>query len=177
MSSPEHDKNLWQRIVDQLRREWEELPTDERAWISGQVEKLGALQGRLHQFFLDVDGASACRDCVGDCCGHGRFHPTLANLLACLVNRDFPDPDFGQDCPYMGHAGCQFPPEFRPYNCITFICDRIEDKLPVADRGEFYRLDKEIREVYALFAGRYAGGSLRGILIRDTLLPRYLARR
>ena len=162
-----NDKNLWTRITARVIDEWAALTADEKQWATEHIRNIISFQEQLHQLFLDVDGADICRSCNGDCCGHGKFHPTLANLLACLVtNHPVPEPDFSQGCPYLD-----------PYNCISFICELIEDRLDEETRYEFYRLEKQIRLHYELFAARYVGASLRGLLVRGELLPSYLARR
>jgi hypothetical protein len=61
-------------------------------------------------------------------------------------------------------------PAGRPFNCITFICDGIEDRLDAAGREGFYTRERELRGLYEEFDARYAGSSLRGILIRASRL-------
>ena len=176
--SSEHDKILWRQITDRVASEYAALPADEKSWIASHAGTIISLQNQLHQLFLDVGGERICRDCDGDCCGHGKFHPNLANLLAFLSReRSLPEPDFELGCPYIGQQGCQFPPALRPYNCISFICGQIENGLTPANRGEFYRLEKKIRSEYALFVERYIGAGMNGIMIKGEILPSYLTRR
>jgi len=175
---PSHtDRTLWRQIVQQVTVEWDALPTGEKNWITDHALKIVTLQESLHRLFLAVDGDVICRNCAGGCCGHGKFHPTLVNLLACLIKeKPFPLPRFDQGCPYIGAGGCLFPPGLRPYNCISFICEKIDSQLAPDDRAEFCRLEKEIRTEYEEFSGRYVGAGMRGILVRGKLLPAYLAR-
>ena len=176
--TPANDENLWKQIISRVADEWEILPASEKNWATEHVRKVIDLQEQLHRLFLDVGGADLCRACDGDCCGHGKFHPTLVNLLACLVtSHTLPEPDFSQTCPYIGETGCHFPPGLRPYNCISFICEQVEDRLDKPSQETFYRLEKQIRAHYELFAERYTGASLRGVMIRGEMLPSYLARR
>ena len=169
--SSQKDKKLWQSIVARVEEEWVDLPQHEKSWATEHVLKIIGLQEQLHQLFVDVDGMGICRDCHGDCCGHGKFHPTLVNLLACLAT-DYPIPEaeFSQHCPYLVNTGCQFPPGLRPFNCISFICEKIEGLLDPSRKNEFYRLEKEIRSLYELFASRYLGAGMRGILISGETL-------
>lgn len=177
MANQQYNK-IWQEVVVRVAEEWTGLPRAEKKWVAEHVLHIVHLQERLHQLFLEVGGAIICRDCDGDCCGHGKFHPTLVNLLACLVTEQpFPDVEFEQHCPYLGAAGCQFPPGLRPYNCISFICEQVENRLNPENQDEFYRLEKEIRKKYELFAGRYVGAGMRGILIKGETLPSYLTHR
>lgn len=176
--SSQNDKKLWQQITAQVTREWDTLPTDEKSWIRDHTGEIVRLQSELHQLFLAVDGEKICCDCHGDCCGHGKFHPNLTNLLAFLAHDDpIPSPDFSQGCPYLGDSGCLFPPGLRPYNCISFICEKIEDNLLPTKRSEFWRLEQAIRAEYELFIQRYVGAGLHGILVKGEALPSYLDRR
>jgi len=172
------DIKLWNSIVSRIDGEWQVLPVDEKRWVTDHLRTIISLQEQLHELFLAVGGDECCRTCDGECCGHGRFHPTLVNVLACLLaGHPVPQPDFERLCPYIAAAGCQFPPGLRPYNCISFICEAVEDRLDPEAKRAFYHLEGLIRAQYELFAARYAGSSLRGLLIRGQLLPTYLARR
>lgn len=175
--SAKKDQILWPQIVSRVSREWDNLPAAEKTWITDHALVLVRLQDKLHQLFLQVDGEKICRECDGDCCGHGRFHPNLVNLLTCLV-KDYPipEPDFERDCPYSNAQGCLFPPGLRPYNCISFICGKIEDDLASVNLLKFYRLEKEIRAEYELFAGRYPAADMRGLLVKGEILPTYFSR-
>ncbi len=172
------DHRLWQDIVGRVSSEWQALGADEKAWVDAHVRRLVRLQEALHRHFLAAGGRDICRACRGECCGHGKFHPNLTNLLAVLASGEpLPEPDFSHDCPYGGVDGCQFPPGLRPFNCISFICDRIEERLSPESRAQFYRLEGEIRSEYEVFRARYAGAGMNGILVRGEPLPSYLDRR
>ncbi|PLX72350.1 MAG: hypothetical protein C0615_12335 [Desulfuromonas sp.] len=174
--SLDNDKVLWKKIVAQISAEWQDAPLSEKDWIEEHVQVIARLQQELHRLFLDVDGAAACHDCAERCCGHGRFHPGLANVLACVVaGVPLPLPDFGRDCPYSNDEGCLFAPAQRPYNCISFICDEVEPRLGPKS-VQFYLLEKQIRAEYEQFAQRYVGGSMRGLILKGEL-PHYLTRK
>jgi hypothetical protein len=161
------DALLWERIVDGLGEEVLRLPPAERAWIAARLERIGRLQEELHALYLQADGPGACSRCGGSCCDRGRHHPTLVNLLRYLLaGRQTPRPDFTRPCPFLGDSGCLLEPSGRPFNCVTFICDDIEDRLDTAGREGFYARERELRGLYEEFDARFAGSSLRGILIR-----------
>jgi len=165
------DALLWQRIVDGLEEEVLHLPPSERAWIASRLERIGELQDELHALFLKGEGLEACRECGGSCCDRGRHHATLVNLLGFLLaGKQPPLPDFKRPCPFLGETGCLMEPAGRPFNCITFICGEIEDRLDTAGREAFYVFERELRRLYGEFDARYAGSSLRGILIRASRL-------
>jgi len=167
---------LWQSALTSIRAEWGQVSDDERAWIAAAVQEIATLQRRLQQLVDDAGGAEACRDCAGECCGHGTFHVTLVNILAHFIQGiDLPRPDFSRSCPWMGARGCVFPPAVRPFNCITFNCEPIDAGLPPS---EVVAIEARLRDLYTAFDKRYDGSSLRGLLNRpaDWSGP-YLARR
>jgi hypothetical protein len=174
MNRNQEDALLWRRILDGLAAEVAGLNPEERAWLAPRLERIGCLQEELHALFLRAEGPRLCRDCRGSCCDRGRHHTTLVNLLGCLLaGRRPPKPDFGRPCPFLGPAGCLLEPARRPFNCVTFICEGIEERLGPAGRETFYARERELRGVYEEFDRRYAGSSLRGVLIRAERLGGY----
>ena len=163
--NPEQRQQLWSQIVTQVSAELADLPADERAWLETQLQLVADLQRQIHALFEQANGAEICRDCRGECCGHGSFHFNLANLLGYLVSGEpLLKPDFHAGCPYLGSAGCQIPIGLRPFNCVTFICEAIESRLAAEQQEQFYVLERQLRQAYLAFDGRYRGSSLRGLL-------------
>lgn len=163
--NPEQRQQLWSQLVTQVNAELADLPADERTWLETQLQLIADLQRQLHALFETANGAEICRDCRGECCGHGSFHFTLVNLLGYLVSGEpLLKPDFHAGCPYLGSAGCQIPVALRPFNCVTFICATIEQRLPAAQQEQFYALERQLRQAYLAFDSRYRGSSLRGLL-------------
>jgi hypothetical protein len=164
---PHSERRLWQQTLAGVRLELARLPAAERAWIGLQVARIADLQERLHALFTAAEGESLCRDCDGACCGCGRNHLTLGNLAAILLAGDEPPtPDFTGSCPWLGPRGCRLEPARRPFNCVTFICETIEDRIEKAELDAFYALEKALRCIYRDLAGRYAGAGLQGLLLR-----------
>ncbi len=166
MSERSADQSAWQQLQQRLGRELATLPESEHLWLRRQLADIARLQEQLHAYFLTAEGEAACRDCLGACCAHGKHHLTLANLIAAHVNGIELSPDEAFTCPLLTPQGCQLPVAQRPFNCVTFICERIEDALLPAQRDDFYRLERLLRRCYEAFDRRYAGSSLRGIYIR-----------
>jgi len=163
--SPEQRQQLWTEIVIQVTAELATLPVSERTWLEAQLQQVADMQVRIHALFEQASGAEICRDCRGECCGHGSFHFNLANLLGYLVSGEpLLEPDFSASCPYLGTSGCQIPVALRPFNCVTFICEAIETRLPTVQQEELYRLERQLRAAYLAFDARYRGASLRGLL-------------
>jgi len=165
--SARDDQQLWQQTVEGLRAELAGISPAERSWITSRLGEVACLQERLHLLFLGADGENLCRSCRGQCCERGRNHLTLVNLLGYLVaEREPPAPDFTLTCPFLGPRGCRIDVGRRPFNCVTFVCDPIEQSLDAAGNENFYALEKELRLGYETFEKRFAGAGLRGLLIR-----------
>ena len=156
----------WPRLLQKLRDELGALGESDRQWLRHRLESIAAIQFDLDNLFQAAGGARACAECDGACCGCGRHHLTLANLLAYLLADEVPPaPDPSKTCPYLGESGCLLPVDRRPYNCITFFCEQLEANLSAADRQQLRLLDRQLRQEYQRLAERYPAASLRGLWI------------
>ncbi|RMF47756.1 MAG: hypothetical protein D6751_01960 [Deltaproteobacteria bacterium] len=163
-SSP--NRSDWIDLVARLQGELTALEQEEIVWLLRQVERIERLQRSLHELALSADAEAVCADCRGACCERGLHHLNLANLLSFLLRGESPPaPDFFATCPMLGTSGCLLPVERRPFNCVTFICESVEDRLDPEARERFYRLEAQLREIYGCLAGRYPAATLRGIWI------------
>ena len=161
-----HSSMDWPEVVRRVRDELSALDDAAVQWLQERVQAIECLQEAIDRLFCKADGERCCRDCEGDCCGHGRHHLTLTNLLAFLLpSEEPPTPDFRNSCPYLGVTGCLLPVSRRPYNCITFFCDRLESGLSVEDQKALRDLDRQLRREYLAVAERYPAASLRGVWI------------
>ena len=50
----------------------------------------------------------------------------------------------GEPCEYLGHAGCTFPGDLRPFGCATYVCRYMYASL---SRDELTRIKRLIREL------------------------------
>ena len=160
----------WSKIVDSLQREVAALADDEKSWISARLAAIAWLQEELHACVRASGSEVLCASCPEHCCGQGKNHPGLANLLFYLLAGEELPADFTAPCPQLGPAGCYFPPARRPFNCITFNCERVEEQLPVAQRQRLVTLETALRALYESFARRYAGAGSQGLLLRAATL-------
>lgn len=170
----------WAQILQDLTLEVARLDPEERNWMTPRLARIAELQGALHAAFLAVGGAEACTACQGDCCDRGRHHCTLVNALGyLLVGQAVPWPDFSRPCPYLGESSCLFDVPHRPFNCVTFLCGGLDQRLSPSQRQAFYQAEQQLRQLYGEFDQRYAGAGLQGLLLRtETLAGRpFLARR
>ncbi len=172
--TPQDWQRLWRSVVDAVGAELAALAPEERASLRGDLETIRELQEELHLLFLAAGGAGLCAACDGECCGLGRHHLTLANLLPFLLAAEEPPPlDFGRTCPLLGDGGCILEAGRRPYNCVTFLCEAVEERLTPADRERFGNLETDLRRRYGDLESRYAGAGMRGLLLRaETLAGR-----
>lgn len=169
----------WQRCLARVRRELTLLTADEQLWMEQRIAEVMRIKGELHRLFVAAEGPQSCRTCDGACCAKGQHHMTLVEVLSAMTQKwPLPEPLVDATCPFLGERGCLLDPEIRPFNCITFNCELVEDRLDSEQQQTFYRLEKELREHYAEFEGRYTGASLRGLVIRAERLGegRLLAR-
>lgn len=161
------EEQLWRQTLAAVGGELAALPLAERAWLEQHLAALGRLQERLHALFLAAGGPTLCRACDGACCGCGRNHLTLGNLLALLLRGlEPPVPDWAAPCPWLGPAGCLLTTAQRPFNCVSFLCEVVEARLGPTGRASFYALERELRSGYDELARRYAGAGRQGLLLR-----------
>jgi len=156
----------WFALLAKIKADLSTLAEAEKQWLHDRIAAIEKLQLVLDDLFKDAWGASACADCDGACCGCGRHHITLTNLLSYLLaGEDPPPPDFTRTCPYLGEGGCVLPVARRPYNCITFFCEQLEVNLSEENRQQLRFMDQQLRREYQALAERYPAASLRGIWI------------
>ncbi|WP_084211690.1 hypothetical protein [Geoalkalibacter subterraneus] len=160
------DAQLWESGLAALRSDWACLADEEKSWIVTRLDAVERLQQGLHRLFVEGEGEEHCRKCGGLCCGHGKHHVTLVNLLFFISrNSDPPSPDFSATCPMLAAEGCRLSPGTRPFNCVTFACDSIEENMSSDARAAFYAAERSLRHLYDEFAQRYAGAGMRGFLL------------
>ncbi|MBW2511430.1 MAG: hypothetical protein JRE01_05295 [Deltaproteobacteria bacterium] len=156
----------WPTLLQKLRVELDALDGTDRQWLRDRLDSIAAIQLELDDLFRLVGGLQVCAECDGACCGCGRHHVTLTNLLGYLIaGEDPPSPDFTRTCPYLGKGGCVLPVARRPYNCITFFCEQLEENLSEEKRQQLCFMDQQLRREYQALAERYPAASLRGIWI------------
>jgi hypothetical protein len=113
-----------------------------------------------------VRAAEICAQCRGECCKGGKNHVTTVDLLVYLgEDKKIFTPDFEHGiCPYLGEKGCIMEPEYRPFNCITFICERIEEVMGLLERERFYAVEHELRDLYNDFEQLFGNSFRYGLL-------------
>lgn len=122
------DNELWKLAIADLRRELNSLDREKVALIRDAAAEITGAKEAIFTLTAQADGGSVCAGCGGECCTTGKYHVTVIDILVLLLNgAPMLDPCFGKGrCPYLGDNGCMMAPAYRPYNCITFHCERIE---------------------------------------------------
>lgn len=144
-------------------------PEPLRARLRRLTAELKGKKCAMQELVARVDAAAHCAGCGGECCVAGKYHFTKADLLVYLADEEplfAPLFDNGL-CPNLGPQGCLIPPAYRPFNCITFNCELIEDLLPEGDLAGFYRLERELRLGYREIRSLFPEQTMYGALLAE----------
>lgn len=163
---PSTDAENWDRAVNWARKEYAALPASIVAKIAILLSNIKKMKTALHELNRSVEGETICAICQGGCCLSGKYHFTVTDLLAYISDgKELFVPDFTRShCPYLGKTGCSMDPEYRPFNCITFNCERLERLLPHSDVQQFYDIERKLRTQYnaveEIFGNKFVYGLL-----------------
>ncbi|HJV33951.1 hypothetical protein [Geomonas sp.] len=159
-------EELWREGVRRVTAGYALLSRADREQVDRLCRSMVARKEAMQALVARVDAASHCAGCGGACCVKGKYHVTPVDLVVYLATgAELFAPLFDNGlCPYLAPEGCLMPPGYRPFNCITFNCELIEDQLPEEEVALFYLWESELRESYrqlrALFPDRSADGPL-----------------
>lgn len=160
------DQEKWSAAVAAVAEEYRILPPHVSLRVGEISAEISAAKESYQELAATVDAEGICADCRGLCCGHGKNHFTVVDLLGYLATgRELFAPNFANPlCPYHTGCGCMMEPGVRPLNCIIFLCDRLEELLPGPAKQELATLEKELRRLYLclelLLGNRFANGLL-----------------
>lgn len=160
------DDEKWRIGIAAVAEEFAALDGARQDAVTALVRQIMAIKGEIAACFSLADGTAVCAQCGGECCRAGRYHFTVIDLLAYLVNQQrlfTPSFDTGS-CPFIGKAGCLMEPQFRPYNCVTFVCDRVELGMEADQQQSFSSLCDKLLDCYlemeTLLGNRFRSGLL-----------------
>jgi hypothetical protein len=144
------EREKWNLGVAAVRGKYATLSPAIHARLKKCAVAIKSRKKALHQIGAGVSAAEICAQCRGECCKSGKNHVTAVDLLVYLSDgRNIFTPCFEHDiCPYLGENSCFMGPEYRPYNCVTFICERIEELLDPPEKERFYAVERELRVLY-----------------------------
>lgn len=156
----------WQNGVDAVTEAFSALPQADLLKLRGLALGMLAQKEAMQDLAAKADAATHCASCGGACCVSGKYHFTAVDLLVYLAtDGQLFSPRFDNGlCPFLGEPRCLIPTGYRPFNCITFNCDVIEDRLSRDELSRFYLMERELRrsygEIRSLFPPRMMDGSL-----------------
>lgn len=157
----------WLQGVAAVTTVFVELPAAGRDKLAELARSMVSLKESMQQLVAGVDAAAHCAGCGGACCVSGKYHFRIADLLVYLATgKSLFAPRFDNGrCPYLGEPECLIPAGYRPFNCITFNCDLIEDQLPRDEVSRFYRMEQELKARYAEIRSLFPARSMDGPLL------------
>jgi hypothetical protein len=140
----------WERGVAAVREEYALLSPLLKARLKKCAAAIKSCKQALQLIGERVRADEICGKCRGECCARGKNHVTAIDLLIYLNDdREIFTPCFAQEiCPYLGENGCLMDPEYRPYNCITFICEQVEGLLGPLEKERSYAVERQLRGLY-----------------------------
>lgn len=161
------DQQKWEKAVAAIAREYRELTPVVRKQADSLLERVTEAKTRVHAFAEHLQGGEICASCGGECCLTGKYHFTVVDLLCYLrEGKELFLPRFASGrCPYLGDAGCFMEPRFRPYNCVTFNCDRVEGLMKPVEKERFMDAERELRACYRQMEELFGNRFLQGMLI------------
>jgi len=144
------DREKWDRGVAALREGYATLSPLLKARLKKSAAAIKSCKQALRLIGEGVRAAEICGECRGECCARGKNHVSSIDLLVYLNDgRKIFTPCFEQGiCPYLGENGCLMEPEYRPYNCITFICERVEGVLGPLEKERACAVERDLRALY-----------------------------
>ena len=159
---------LWHRGVALLTREFSLLSAEHRDELGALLIEVGDFKEELCRLSDAAEGAAICSACGGACCRAGRYHATLLDLLAFLAAGEAPvEPEFAPGaCPFLGSEGCRIVPRRRrPFTCVIFICDLIDERLAADESTCFNRREQDLRLLLNRAGMRFGRNLTESLLI------------
>jgi hypothetical protein len=142
------DQQLWNLGTVRLKGLLADIPVGTGLTLSKLLTCYRLTKEALAAVIAEVDAASVCRDCGGQCCLNGKYRINSFDYLARLAEEIPTSADFTQKpvCPYGTDAGCTMEPGLRPADCVLFICDAIDRKLSLQARLIITEREQDLRE-------------------------------
>lgn len=158
------DDELWRLGVRAVVNEFGGLAPAQLTTLKAGAEELMALKTAMQAVAERVNCAVICSTCGGECCVRGKYHFSAIDLVVYLLTgKELFDPRFANGrCSYLAEDGCLMPPQYRPFNCVTFVCEQIEVHLPTSDKEFFYAAESKLRLIYKELQGMFTDRRMRG---------------
>jgi len=159
----EQELELWAAAAACVQSEYAALPPLLRQEVALLIAEIGTVKRSSASL---VDAGALCAACRGICCGFGKHHFSVVDLLGYLVaERELFTPLFDNPlCPYHTGTGCVMEPSLRPLSCTIFICEQIDACLADAVKLELAEIEQQLRRLYRqveqLLGNRFENGLL-----------------
>jgi hypothetical protein len=160
------DQQLWNFGTTRLKTLYLGLPPETELVFASLLARYCQTKESLAALIAEIDAASVCRQCGGQCCLNGKFRINVFDSLALMARKIVPSVHFIQKpvCPYGLLDGCSMESGLRPADCILFICDALDEKLSPASRMLLAAGEQELRACVEQ-ASRLIGEPLRTPLL------------
>lgn len=161
------DQQLWSAAVARIKTDYQALPQDLRNKLAELGAEIMALKARHQAAVSLAEPDRFCAECMGLCCRFGKHHFTAVDLLGYISSgHELFTPSFDNPvCPYHGGFGCLMEPSMRPFNCIIFICEELENRLDGQVREELVAIEVRLREIYGTIEQALGNRFANGLLI------------
>lgn len=142
------DQQLWSLGDVRLKALLADLTPEARVVLTDILSDYRKAKESLAAVVADVDAASVCRECGGQCCQNGKYRMSVFDALARIGAKTPTSADFSQKpvCPYGAETGCAMESGLRPADCVLFICDAIDRKLSPQERSILATQEQRLRE-------------------------------
>ena len=142
------DQQLWCLGDVRLKTLLVDLSTEARGALTDLLSDYRKAKESFAAVVADLDAASVCRECGGQCCENGKYRMSVFDALARIGASTPTSVDFSQKpvCPYGTESGCTMESGLRPADCVLFICDAIDRKLSPQARSILAIQEQRLRE-------------------------------
>jgi hypothetical protein len=142
---------VWSEAVRSVREGYLSLPSGLREKTEALCRRIAAEKEALHALVREAGGESACRSCGGECCPSGRYHVSIGDAIGFVaLGGPLFTPRFdGPACPYLGETGCLMDAGFRPFPCVIFTCDKLQELLTDDGLGAVSQREESLRKLSA----------------------------
>jgi hypothetical protein len=133
------DRQLWNLGTERLKGLLADLSATSGLTLTKLLARYRQSKEALAATVAEVDAASVCSECRGQCCLNGKYRINVFDTLARLAAQATTSVEFTQKlvCPYGTDTGCTMEPGLRPADCVLFICDAVDQKLSPQARLNF----------------------------------------
>jgi hypothetical protein len=144
------EREKWELGVAAVREEFAARSPSLGVLIKNCAADIKSCKKSLHQIVSVVAASEICARCGGECCKSGKNHVRAVDIVVYLNDgREIFTPSFEREiCPYLDDDGCLMGPEYRPFNCVTFICEQVEGLLDAGEKERFYAVERRLRVLY-----------------------------